>query len=501
MKKLFTMLLVTMLCVSMLSTAALADGRTPITWTAFTSEKQEIDGLVVWDTIEDMFNVDIKLQRYETSDYETKTNLALTSMDMGDLWVYRNTADLNMYGDMGAFVNLMDYKDKLVNYFATIDKFADEFENYSLFSPEGGLYGAFRIYDLKYAHEGVMIRKDIVEKLGYKLEDIKTREDLTEVLYAMKAAYPDSTPLTGRWGMNYMMQIGLRGNNVNTTTLYDVYDKTYKYTGISDEMKEVVEWYRQLMADGICVNNFSISDDEWLSDVLNGKSFVFYDYANECSNVNLKGRTVDPDFTMTDIRMPTWGERQITPLSAWSVYALDSLAIPSNSKNIDKMIEIIDFLYSDEGILLTNFGVEGVTFQYDENGTPRYMEPIVAPYNEGTVTRNEYGLCWTGELCRFLSYDSYHYAMEDTTKEALECTRADSLPKYNWPTLVWTEDEKNARADLQTPINTFVNENLAKFVVGEKDMSEWDDFVAQAKELGVDKLVDMYNTKLAETVK
>ena len=78
MKKLFSMLLVTVLCVSMLSTAALADGRTPITWTAYTSEKQEIDGLLVWDTIEDMFDVDIKLQRYEVNDYETKTNLALT---------------------------------------------------------------------------------------------------------------------------------------------------------------------------------------------------------------------------------------------------------------------------------------------------------------------------------------------------------------------------------------------------------------------------------------
>lgn len=499
MKKLSLLLaLVMLLSMGTASISIAADSPTPITITVFQDYTQNIDELPVWQAVEEKFNIDITLNRIVLDDYSSKQTLALTTMDMGDLWLWVGSIDeQNKYGDLGAFVNLLDYSDKLPNMLAAYEKYAKEVE--SLYSTEtGAMYGAFRIYDFPYANEGTLIREDIVEKVGYKVEDIKTVEDLTEVLYAMKAAYPDSTPMQGEWGLSYALNTGLRGNNTGLGIFYDLTKGEYIYGGISEETREVIEWYAQLVKDGIFNPNVDQSGEDFRANLLNSKSFVTYYYGNECAGLNTAGRQSDPDFSMTAMRMPTWDDDGITPLSSWSVHKSHAWLIPSNSKNIDKMIEYIDFMYSEEGSILTTWGIEGETYYVGEDGAKYYMEPIATSYNTGTVSKIEYGLGWSTELVRWFPADAYAGGLDPESKKALECTRADSLPSYNWPSLVWTDEQKEARTNIKTPLDTYATENLAKFMIGERDLSEWDAYVAEAKKMGADELVAMYNERLAE---
>lgn len=197
MKKLSLVLVLVMLF-SMFSFAAAEEPTELVITVSDDNTAQYEENSVVIKALEEKLNVKLTFNRIISDDYSSKQTLALTSMEMGDLWQWKGTTDeMNEYGDLGAFVNLKDYEDKMPNMFAMYEKYAEEAEPF--YSKDtGAMYGAFRIYDFPYANEDIMIRKDIVEKVGYTLDDIKTIDDLTEVLYAMKEAYPDSTPLQGR---------------------------------------------------------------------------------------------------------------------------------------------------------------------------------------------------------------------------------------------------------------------------------------------------------------
>ena len=56
-------------------------------------------------------------------------------------------------------------------------------------------------------------------------------------------------------------------------------------------------------------------------------------------------------------------------------------------------------------------------------------------------------------------------------------------------------EQNDEISKIMTPVNTFVEEERIKFITGDRDLSEWDDFIAEIKKLGyVDKLLSYYNS-------
>ena len=52
--------------------------------------------------------------------------------------------------------------------------------------------------------------------------------------------------------------------------------------------------------------------------------------------------------------------------------------------------------------------------------------------------------------------------------------------------------EAEMLADYNTSLNTFVEENLQKFVLGQRPMSEWDKFQEELSELPIDEVLAIY---------
>ena len=66
-----------------------------------------------------------------------------------------------------------------------------------------------------------------------------------------------------------------------------------------------------------------------------------------------------------DYRLPGSG------INGWTV-----TFISKKCKNAEKAIKLISYLISDEGQLMTWYGVEGITWEYDENGKPKMYPEI-----------------------------------------------------------------------------------------------------------------------------
>ena len=54
------------------------------------------------------------------------------------------------------------------------------------------------------------------------------------------------------------------------------------------------------------------------------------------------------------------------------------------------------------------------------------------------------------------------------------------------------EDPATLAADYSTSIDSFVTENITKFIIGQRSMSEWDTFKAELLELPIDELLAVY---------
>ena len=69
------------------------------------------------------------------------------------------------------------------------------------------------------------------------------------------------------------------------------------------------------------------------------------------------------------------GERSLVQMG------LDTLsvatAIATNCEDVDTAVRFLDWLYSEEAITLFNFGIEGISFEYDENGNPQYTDDFL----------------------------------------------------------------------------------------------------------------------------
>ena len=64
------------------------------------------------------------------------------------------------------------------------------------------------------------------------------------------------------------------------------------------------------------------------------------------------------------------------------------------------------------------------------------------------------------------------------------------------PQLTFTSEELDRRKVLETAIDTLSDEMVVKFTTGQEPMSNWDAFVSQLRDLGVDELVQIYNDAL-----
>ena len=53
------------------------------------------------------------------------------------------------------------------------------------------------------------------------------------------------------------------------------------------------------------------------------------------------------------------------------------------------------------------------------------------------------------------------------------------------------------QSELLAPIETFVDENVLRFILGTRPIAEYEDFVQEVEDLGAQSLVDLYNAAAA----
>jgi len=447
---------------------------------------------VIWDIVEEATNVKFNIEAIPNTEMATKVNLMMASRDqLPDLLHLIDKGTADKHAIAGAFVSIMDNLDKLPNFKNWMDTTPDAEEYVVQRTAGDGKIYFFPTYGLHTINNmrAWMYRKDIFEKHG--LTPPKDIDELYEVAKKLKELYPDSYPLAFRTGLSQLQVMAPSWRPY--FDLYGYYDFNtgkWGYGAIEDTMKEMVEFFKKMAEEGLMPPDFlTIETNSWQELVASSKGFMMPEYIVRIDFFNLPARAAgEKDYTWAVMEPPKGMGPNAQNKLRKTNFEFSGYLVCNTGKNerINNAFKFVDWMYSPEGKEILSWGKEGVTYEV-VNGKKQFILD-----DKGTPARNLYGI---GTYGLYQVVDPESNEALYTEENVIEARKAINYIEDRANPLHWLpldEAETEIQSQLGNTIKTYVDEQLSKFMLGQRPLSEWDAYVQEVKALGVDDLVKMY---------
>lgn len=436
----------------------------------------------IWAWIEERTGVTLDVQTPSGKLNDT-LNLVVASNDLPDLMYMPNRSTSNKFGQQGALVNILEYLNHMPNMVKWMEQYPEEAK--AALAADGNMY-MFPNQGFGETNRMIwMYRADVFEKHGLTLP--ANYDELHAVLKQLKELYPDSYPLTTRFGqIPDEMYTNLSVNfGSNQGVYYDFAKGEWKYGPTEGNYKAMVEDWHTFYEEGLIPPDFlTIQTKQWQDMVSNGEAFITIDYISRIDFFNNAMRKDNPDYNMQFMAPPagiTGGEQH----NPYFHYLEGGLTVASTSDQIENIMAYMDFFYTEEGRTMASWGVEGET--YVETAGQKAFKP---EFTDVTEMRKQTGLQTYGTYT-WIDFGAHLSLFSEDLRKAFEET-AKYDPNAMQPRPAFTEEENEVISVTGQAVKKARDENFAKFVVGTRSLSEWDQYVGEIEALGVQKLIDTY---------
>ncbi|SDE15472.1 putative aldouronate transport system substrate-binding protein [Paenibacillus sp. UNCCL117] len=422
------------------------------------------------------------------NDYSTTMNLAISSGEVPDLMMVNSLSAANTHGESGAFINFFDHLDQMPNY----KKFLDEHPEVkaSILSPDGKNY-FLPLYGLEQqSRRSWLYRDDVFKK--HDLKPPTTYDELYTVAKKLKELYPDSYPLAVFNGLSPLINMA-PAFGTHSDFYYDEAKKEWRYGPTEDNYKLMVSYMNRFYKEGLVAPDFMAHKRKQFNDLLlQNKAFIASDYIGIMDELPLTLGEKASAFSL-DYMNPPVGSPEGKSQNMLAGFMGDGFAIASKSKERDLLLKYVDFLFSEEGIELVTWGKEGETFK-TENGVRKFNED----YKEFGDLRKKTGLATTGAhfVLDMKAYDSLY---SPKMREAMK--KIGNHETKAQPRLSYTNEENEVLSMVGATVKKYREEQVAKFILGQKSLDEWDAYVKESNQLGVQKVLDVHKGAHDRTLK
>lgn len=245
-------------------------------------------------------------------------------------------------------------------------------------SVNGTIYGIPRTRDVM--RSTAIIRTDWLENLG--LEVPTTVDELYDVMYAFSHDDPDGNGEDDTTGMivtTYTGPFDTLSIWMGAPNVWGVEDGQIIPAFSTDEYKESLNLLRKMYEEGLINEDFTtLSPDDWDAAMFNGQGGVILDVYSRAMAINNlfldqageeQGQYVEITGTLLDSEGNEYGQ----PTDGYSgILAISKQSVPTEEE-LHEVLTFLDTLTTPEGVNLLNHGIEGVTYNLDEDG---YLVPI-----------------------------------------------------------------------------------------------------------------------------
>lgn len=397
----------------------------------------------------------------------------------------------------GVYADLTDYlPDYAPNYWSFVENDPD-FRK--LASTEEGRFTTMYNYKNQYEpyYYRTQFRQDLLDEFGMEIP--LTLDDYEAYFEAVKTNHPEMVPYAlNNDGLECSIlcawNIGeLRGNGSGCN--WYVVDGKAKSGYYAPELKEYLElmhsWYEKgyISTDFITENPSTLfQTGEAASCSING--YGQYATMKELGIPMISGRyaRINPEDQIHTLR-------RYWPNNGGDTYFSGA----ADEETLQVALRFVDYGYTDDGILLMNFGPKGVTWdEVDEDGFPLYNDNILnnpeLPMNNAEEILRLHGTGWA----RYRYGDKYCMATNQKDPESWayrerwgDDETVDNT--YAMPPFTLSAEADERLAQIMTNVKTHANEMVLKYITGAADLALFDtEYTAVLESFGIQEAIDIY---------
>lgn len=351
---------------------------------------------------------------------------------------------------------------------------------------DDGLYAwapMIRAADSPLVFGGNMIRQDWLDELG--LQQPTTIQETEDVLLAFKEKKGCDSGYSFAWG-NYSYMVMAHGV---VEGMYVDENGKVRYGCIEEGFKNFLTMFNHWYNEGILdPDGFTQNIDAFYAKLAAGQTGLVFGYTGgELGKIEaMKAEYPDMDFQPIPNPVIKKGDSYPVDVSAYRVNNIGAM-ISSTCKNVEAAAKFIDYVYSDEGIMLSNYGEEGTTYTM-ENGEPKLSD---------FVLKNPDGLSPQQALSLYAGYKNKSFVTLfqvyplEVQQKSLQVWASPDAKIKTMPPLSMTSEETDEYNSIMMDINTYVNENKLLFIYGSQSMDTFDDFIKAIKGMGIDRAIEI----------
>lgn len=478
-------------------------------------ENFETNDFTKW--YEEKTNVHIEWEVVPEQSIQEKLNLVLASEDYPDVIMGLNIspAQQMIYGSQGAFLPLNDLIEKQGT--NTKKMFQDNPEIQSAITAlDGNIYALPEVNECYHCSmsQKMWIYEPWLKKLNLKMPE--TTDELYEVLKAFKEQDPNGN------GMQDEIPLSISPKSwsssidaflLNSFIYNPVYGSSYKHIFIKDdkldvafnkpEWREGLRYMNKLYAEGLLAPESFTQDDNQLIQIgenpdtvllgasTGGHQGIFTQLLGE-SGRWLEYKTVPPLKGPNGVRYAALDSTGMNP---------GAFVITKKAKHPELALRWADGLYEREHTLRSVYGRPDQEWREAKDGEVGINgEPAVWSELKSYGTVQNIAWIQTGPSLRTNDFrlsavakgdDDLEVVLYNETKNKYEPHKPTDVSTV--PPLFLTNEQASEVADLSKTINDYVDEMMARFVIGDADLDkDWDGYVQQLEAMNVARYLEIY---------
>ncbi|NJP40363.1 hypothetical protein HCH52_04775 [Oscillospiraceae bacterium HV4-5-C5C] len=452
-------------------------------------------------------------------DYNQAVNIVLASGDYPDA-VYMNwnnyNGGLRAAIDDGIVVDVSaneTYKSLMPTWFGDLDENENLRRAVTLDDGTSALFCHIENNLKRGAYAGYGIRKDWLDNLGLQVPT--TVDELYNVLSKFKTEdangngdNTDEIPMSDDSDHNLISYLapawGLRVNTpyLDPDTQKMTYWTQYKDgEAFTDFLTTLHQWYEEGLIDPEFASQDSsakeakITNDQvgftfaWTGNYATWTDALAENFPSIADKIDIYGMVpvVGPAgkaYTANDAHVRYAASNEGTCVTSSSV----------KDGTIEAILKLFDYMYTDEGSEIINWGEEGVSYTKDADGKNQWTDAVT---NDSEYSFSdkvfEYALPTWGGFPKVMSYDAWA-SIEATTASQQQAHenywKADT--GLLMPPLMMNQSEAEEYNQIMTDVNTAISELYLSVILGTKSVDDIPALLQQVDDMGINRAMEIY---------
>lgn len=338
-------------------------------------------------------------------------------------------------------------------------------------------------------------RKDMLDELG--MDEPANLDELDAVFAAVKEKWPDVTPLVFAV-TTWTLEPFKTWNNCTLQHFMLNDDGTCDIVAKTQPFKDYLKYCNSMYRNGyINADNFSWESADSAAAMSSGKAFARVGNTQGTNSDILSGLTeIAPDAEIYEMK-PLSDYPLINSEIGWC-----GTFITRNNKYPEESVRFMQFLFSDEGQRLSQWGREGIEYTLDERGLPVFSDEWQASIDNNTNTE-EYNTNFYFGGSKILEAAA-RCAVQPEQYQASNDAIRKSYDNQEWYVYAEPKASDGDYKVIFDKMADYVKTGQAKVILSADDAEfdkNYEEFIKQLDAMDVDSLAEFMAPRLSEAKK